>query len=667
MFNKFNEEVGLLKRGTITDIKWDQGYMLVQLTNNLSINGNKPIPKNIPLPHSLYYNNGMFIGAKPKVGTPVVVGQGVGGQYYFVSFLAENLDNVPDVDDDSILISLNEKTRILANQKNDITIGSSDHRIQTNTKSSFITTYFNNINNFSSGTRHVIGPIKRDLKPNTNFSQDVKLTDDIYSDKLFTIGLDPSAKTNNLLSGPNKNPALIESREIINEFLYSSDIQDEYNESILYNKNYTIKDDYTFPNRRKSRTDTLSLSLTSPNFLIETVKGTVVDIFGNILDLNRNPLPVGTNKATLRSDGKSPDKQDAYLQIRELQRKSIAYHFELNARKDLNTSNKITLPDINSNSNYSRNRSRFFFDVDKEGQFKINIPSSSEKGNVPLLTRYENYSTFGSEDNNNPNKLIFRNDNLDIFLDSFAAPKATLNNDGISFAEERGSIEILDDNSPATPIDRITNKHIKHGTAYHDILNSCFAHQTNDYLAYPTEWGKSNFPISDFPVLTVASSSIKISGPDANAGGRSGSLHMDGSFEWSIGANTVDRQSLWVDMAGGTVWNVGRDLRGNSAVMSMDGNVYWQVGGYGVSTDSRFSSEVNGYAGAVLDIRVLNSFGRATLIRVDNNGVSIMSPGNIAVHAGQNLKISADADIAIEAETVTIQGRGVLKELGGSI
>ncbi len=131
----------------------------------------------------------------------------------------------------------------------------------------------------------------------------------------------------------------------------------------------------------------------------------------------------------------------------------------MNARKETNTNNTIVLPDINSNTDYARNRARFFIDIDKEGQFKMNVPASSEKGNVSLLSRYENYSTFGEEDNKNPNKLVYREDNLDIFHDSFAAVPFIKD---ATYDGTKGIISIKSGDTVATPIDRLTKVNMKH-------------------------------------------------------------------------------------------------------------------------------------------------------------------------------------------------------------
>ena len=61
-----------------------------------------------------------------------------------------------------------------------------------------------------------------------------------------------------------------------------------------------------------------------------------------------------------------------------------------------NLSEIFGFDEVFPDADYGRQRSRFFIDIDKEGQFKLNVPASSEKGNVPILTRYENYSTINS-------------------------------------------------------------------------------------------------------------------------------------------------------------------------------------------------------------------------------------------------------------------------------
>jgi hypothetical protein len=671
--DKYNEEVGLLRRGWIDS--YDPATNTLQVKLNIApITSNNP-SFSVPAPHNLFYNNGLFMGSLPAQGTPVVVGQGSGGQYYYVSTLIENLPLLPDLVDGTLLVQANPQTKFSIDTSFNIKLGSDANELHINTSNNYISSNIDNEYFSTQASRRVKGLIKRDTMINTNFDQNTKLENDDYDSYYTIIPLDPSSTPTTVISGATKNPPFVEDREIYYEFQYDSDVDNDLIESALYG---TTASAAAIPpptlNRRTSRADTLSLTLAAPNYLMEVVKGTVVDIFGNLLDLNRNPLPVGQGSLTINA-ARSSNTVQSFLNIKAMERKTVAYHFELNARKDLTGQNgQEALPDINSNANYSRSRSRFFLDIDKEGQFKLNVPASSETGNIPLLSRYENFSTFSSSDNSNPNQLTFITDNKDIFLDSFASPIATPVTSGFTYATARGSITLQDGTGAnAAPLDRITSNilatptHIMHGTVFHDILQTCYVHQNSAFIDYQSGSTTVPIPLSQFPNLTdIVSTTIVTAGSGANAGGRSGSMNLDGSLEVNIGANTIDRQSLWVDTAGGMVWNVGRDNQGRSAMMSMNGDVYLQVGGFGVVGDSRFPSN-NQSKGGVFDIRVLDSGGKAHVIRFDDNGITIMSHGNMALFANQSLTISAGQNITIDCETLITQQRMVLKNAGGSI
>jgi hypothetical protein len=675
----FDPPVGLLQRGSITKYDPTHGTIEVQLNTAPAVKGQKRITAVMPAPYPMFYNNGLFMGTAPVQGTPVVVAQGLGGQYYFVSYVAENLPVVPILTQDELLIQSNDATYITLDTANNISIGSDNNQIHINTgnknfpKTNLITLNFQNENHFTQAYREVGGLVKRDLRPNVYFDPDSKLEDDSYDKKYKIIGLDPTVSSNDLVAGSNKNPPFVEHREMVYEFQYLSNVQDDLTEANLYSTMTQTAPIYTSPNRRRSRADTLSLSLVAPNYLMEQVKGTVVDIFGNILDINRVPIPVGQGQNTLNPSN-SQNKATAFTSIKALERNSVAYHFEINARKDLSQqtgSSETSLLDINEDQyNAKLLRSRFFFDVNKEGQFKLNVPSSSETGSVPLLARYENYSTFGPDDSGNPNKLWFRNDNLDIFLDGLAAYPTTPSIDGGFNANTNvhGSIKVMNGNAVATPIDRIDQNHMQHGTIFHDILQTCYVHQNNAFLNYQS--GENPMPINlsyIVPLSNVVSNTIYTGGMQANAGGRSGSISLDGSLELNIGANTVDRQSLWLDTAGGIVANIGRDRNSHSAIVSMNGDFYFQIGGFGVSGDTRFASLNNGNYGAVMDLRISTGGGYVNMIRVDQNGITIMSPGNISVHSKGNMTLTADGNMTLDAASMTIQQRFVLKDSGGSI
>jgi len=689
--SRLNPEVGLLQRGSIDSYDPNTDTLTVLLNTSSLPKPSSATKIKIPAPHSLFYNNGLYMGSFPVQGTPVVVGQSEGGAWHFVSFVAEDTTKVPSLSLGQLLLQANDATKLALDLQNNIQIGSDVNYIHIQTgnkntpKTNLITLNFQDENHINQGYREFGGIVKRDVGFNIYTNPDSKLEDDSIDSKYKPIGLDPQATANDTISGSSKNPPFVERREIVYEFQYKSDVRDDLYEVSRYSGTVSPKT-YTRPNRRKSRADTLSLSLVSPNYLLETVKGTVVDIFGNILDLNRNKLmgAIGTNPLGF---SQNTDIATSYQKMRALERKSVAYHFEINARKDLSVqtgTSTAALLDYNSDTyNAKLLRSRFFFDVDKEGQFKLNVPASSETGNIPLPVRYENYSTVSTNDSNNPDQLWFRNDGLDILLDSIAAPRVSPG-DGAFSSTGHGSISLKDDSGDAGPLDRISSTssspvHIKHGTVHHDILNTCYMHQSNDRIGYVLGTNTTPWDISYIvPLSKVVSDTIRLGGsgpPDQggpNAGGRSGAINMDGSLELNIGANTIDRQSLWLDTAGGIVANIGRDRQNNSAIVGMDGNLYIQVGGFTVSGDTRFVGS-NGEMGApgtpaaVLDLRVATGGGTVAMLRIDSKGVTVMSPQDLNIIAKNNIRIQADSHIEIEADNVTIQQRVVTKIQGGSI
>lgn len=697
--NSFDTPPGLIRRGTIVGYDANTNMLQVRLIETTSLGG-----KSLPIPVPAYFahsdSNGAFVGALPTKGTTVTLSQATGGQYYIINYQQENLSNIPDLEPGELLfqgasnssfISLNKDNNIyIGTETNNVHIfpGSSKYK-----KSNLITVNFENENHFNEAYREIGGVVKRDIRPNPNaasFTGSTKLEDDSYDPLYSIIGMDPLSTANDLINGPTKNPPFVEHREITYEFQYQSIVDSDTIESNKYSSTLQASPSYMTPNRRSSRADILSLSLVAPNFLIEEVKGTVVDVFGNILDINRNAIPIGLSPTTtFRTNGTtaSTNAQQSYLTIRSLERKSIAYHFEINARKDPSPPIPGDLSINADNYNAKLQRSRFSFDIDKEGQFKLNVPASSESGNVPLLVRAENYSTFGTTDNSNPNQTWFtpspNNTGQDIFLDSFAAPAIDVNDTGVPLFNQsfiHGSIQLVDGSNGADqgPADRISqfvdnnSINIRHGTAYHDILQTGYLFRSSQSLSFPTgavDNVNVDYISSDAPTQAApASSKITVSGSSANAGGRSGSINADGMLEFNIGANTVDRQSLWMDTAGGAVINLGRDKDQRSLVLGMDGHAFIQVGGYGVQvSDARFANlGQDGLVNGIFDLRVYNG-GYTHMIRVDGNGITIMSPGAIGIHSEQALTLSCDGNIDIDCENLTVQGRLVNKIFGGSI
>lgn len=618
-----------------------------------------------------YYGTGQdfthFIGGMPQEGTPVTLAAGDGGEYFIVSTQVRNL---PKIEGDSLLIQSDDEHRINLSPSKGISVGNSLNKLRIHPTKSIVSDNFDTKYNFSEASLSVEGVIKRDLNPKSGIDHRESLEG--FEDDLKTICLDPSVpeRTGALAQskGKNSNNAsrnypFVEKREIVYEFAHSTGYSTDEEESLTFDgkKKKIVNATY---DRREARTDTLSLSLVAPNILMETVKGTVVDVYGNILDINRNIIPAGKEKDLTFRDNTKPI--DVFRRLRNIERKSIAYHFEINSRKaPENPRGFVAPPDIDDSDNYSRSRSRFFMDVDKEGQLKVNVPASSETGNISLLARYENYSTIKAKQRGeNPDNLPFEgqpeNKDLrrDIFLDSFAFLGGTITID-----------DSANDSAFVPPYDRIGESPMKHGTAYHDITQTLKAHRSA--VTHPYEPQVNTFAsIFNSAPKNYVSTSINVSGDTANAGGRSGNFNFDGSIEINAGANTVDKQSVWLDTQGSFIGNIGRDNNHVSMGLSMTGDLLIEVGGSDVyfddgsllaagdvvTTDPRFAGKNFAWRPGAVDIRVWDKNHEFTVVRIDNDGVSVSTPGHVAIVANQSMTLKAHTFINMEAERVLFWG-----------
>ena len=560
---------------------------------------------------------------------------------------------------------------------NEISLGSALSSLDLDIKRDIINHDFYNEYKFTSANREILGTIKRDIQENSlrNIEGSV-LYDNNYDDNLWVVGMDPSASPSPVTSGNIiRNLSLAESRKIIYEFENIGEGQNFEADNIEISKldsNYKrIKSKEV--QRNESRAVSFGLNLYYPNHLFEEVLGTGVDSFGNILDLNRAILPLGKGDLSLNDNASS---KDAFSKIRNVHRKAIAYHFEINTRKENGAIQKVIrgddgIPEIKESEgsipgayevlsvedfdNYARDRSRFFFDVDKEGQFKLNVPMSSETGNIPLHTRYVNSSVlaFSNDDINSPNDFLLEDQGVDIYLENYTFNPVT---NGVTLKGEEGDIG---------PIDRKSGKAMKLNVVYHDITQAGYQFtkkrleddEGNLLVRYQPD-SSINKRQLDIQLDKIITSEINISGSNANAGGRSGTINLDGFLSWSIGANTVDRQSLWLDTAGGIISTIGRDRRGVSYLGNYDGDVLMQIGGKTIDTnpdkikDTRFAKENDTAQSGVLDIRVIKSDGQMTIVRIDESGVSIATQGRFEVMSEQDIVFNSNSNILFDAPNI---------------
>jgi hypothetical protein len=339
-------------------------------------------------------------------------------------------------------------------------------------------------------------------------------------------------------------------------------------------------------------------------------------------------------------------------------RRSVKYHFELNARKDIHGSEPDPIARGEFPKDNAKQHGRFSIDIDAEGLTKVNIPASSETGNVPILGRYlvtkdaANSGAF-KDSSVNGEKVDVRFaqfgalDGYDGYY-SFAGQK--LASDGYEYLPK--SIHEYVAPGEAKPPKTTNNLSITVGTAFHDMIG-----ETASSVFGPDGYGPKiplNGTTTTLPLKPeVRNVAETLNNPALpNAGGRSLHLNLDGSLEASIGADTVDRKSMMLDLAGGTVSHFGRDANGRSIIHQSDGDIIIQVGGHGVN-DSRFPND--GYAqqqpGRV-EVHFVRPGKAPHRILIDEGGITIESASDMVLWAEDNLSIHAGANILINGENI---------------
>lgn len=222
---------------------------------------------------------------------------------------------------------------------------------------------------YTNASKEVSGPVRRmsganrNLFPRPDLSQTPLFADTEYATRTvpygFFVGDRPLRRS---YKKRKRNPEISEYRMVINEFStdymftgFDDEVARATNSVGMYDNMETFK-------RNREQGNTLHMA---EHELIEVIGGNLVDINGNILDLNYNPLSYGDNNSV-------PTSQLAinYDRARRISRRGIGYHFQLS------TNTRST--DVSESS------SNFIFDIDKEGLLKVNIPASTDTGNIPF-------------------------------------------------------------------------------------------------------------------------------------------------------------------------------------------------------------------------------------------------------------------------------------------
>lgn len=488
--------------------------------------------------------------------------------------------------------------------------------------------YFKNKYENTESHRRISGLILRDLReaPSNVDTQRDKLFDASFDSNMAAIGKNPllpyNRVTTNYSTGSEpagfRNPALTEHRTLVYECALSDrvGVVDEEIERAKANSDVGYLNEAD--RRDMQRPDVLNLGPNTPNLLYENIIGTTVDIYGNILDLNRNRIQFPDLDAQASADQTNKFIRDTDL----LLRRSIKYHLEINSKKNKSQAGEPKLDggdDAAIKTGYSH--SRFSVDIDGEGLTKINIPASTNTGNIPLLARYvkdvdrENSKPFAEYSHRDK-------DRLDVRHLGFGG------GDGI-----RVTPKYAPSNYSATGT---AQAFVNYRTAYHDIFNIILEDEQlflnpsihND----PTD--KANL---------------------ANAGGRSMHANLDGSLEMNVGRDISDNKSILLDTAGSFISHIGRDVRGNSIVTQTDGNVYVQLGGAvspGQSTPA---------PSPTFKIYVKTNGNNDThIISIGEAGIEITSASktDVKIAAGRDLILSAARNVRTGGSRIEFYGDG---------
>ena len=490
--------------------------------------------------------------------------------------------------------------------------------------------YFKNKYENTEAYRKVSGIILRDLraKPRSIDSSYNKLLSIDYDSELSVIGRNPDMGFNKLTTKSSiasealsfRNPALVENRTLTYEYALK-DMVDGFDEEVKRLEADADRDFLTQASRRDmQRTDVLNLGMHAPNLLHETIVGTAVDIYGNILDINRNKI-LFSARGEPNSQSSSSDGVAASLKTNlALLRRSIKYHFELNSRKSTDTvppPRLDSVTDSNATNGIGHSHSRFAIDIDGEGLMKINVPASSNTGNIPLLSRYVNSSR--SDEVRNDGQFRDKN-RIDLQHFSFGA----------------GAGLALDPSY--APTDILSQSRFKYHTAYHDILNTVSEAQLSEIIS---------------PTLI---NSITDTAKSQNAGGRSVHANLDGSLEMNIGRDIADKKSIVIDTAGSIVSRIGMDKHSHSVLSQLDGNVYIQVGGDHIAEDEQNDSPV-----VKIFVKVKsadNDTAGYHTITLDSSGIHFESSQDtdIEIKSGGDLKLVAEGQTLLSGKSIALYG-----------
>jgi len=509
----------------------------------------------------------------------------------------------------------------------------------------------------------VSGVVRREPVVQQSLRSDERLANPGFDDFLKQIGRDPSLEIVKLTeqAGERRNPPLVEQRSVVYEFSRDFAATDPTKEKKLYEGDRRASFSDIKTERQGSRTDAFGLGPLQYNLLSETLIGTAVDVYGNVLDLNRNVIPV----QSFQSADESTRIGAQYAALR----RSLKLHVELNSRKAAELVDKDSTrgsfdgyrsPEIISD------HSRWSIDVDGEGQTKINIPASSSTGNIPVHARYVSsaYLVEGSE-GLSPTDYEIRNSGStanDGSQETELGPKRDILHLNYSSVSKENGVPISGTYAPESLNFRKGSSGQRdfrwtmpyHDPGFRDVLDlkTTIGVSSKWYIdGYATRYPRVTYrDIFDSDVLSATL--LSNGGSDANAGGRSLNINADGSLELSVGLDQADGKSIVLDTAGSLIGRLGKDKLNNSVMLAGDGNATIVLGASSKATDESKTQASN------LKIFVHSDTGPASIEVINGNIYLRSAPEkNIVFEAAKNVIINAGDTVLINGERMGLFGK----------
>lgn len=476
------------------------------------------------------------------------------------------------------------------------------------------------LNAISSAGRTFSGRLlKRDLGFTKEISHLYSANIDPYNENSIMMGIYGSSAENYAIFGRPRNPILTFSKKIINHVADSAKFFGlERERELLKAKNisqFISEVEKALYNKTRSEQNFLLLA---PDQLLEFSAGNITNNAGELLNINYvNNL----NSFKKPKDYFKISESADFNLARDIYNRSIAAHFQLNANKEV--------------SDYFDLSKNFRVVLDKEGVLKLNIPKSSDFGNIlyPDSTKISNTNYLLHNSYSNISKaekipITLRNsDGAAVFPQiSSTMLNRTLRSTGIEFSNTNSYFQ--NNNLDAVRVN-LTKYHNMYAVcelltanyieeifipqlasfdiAQHivvgNIYEKLFERWGSDYKSSISRPGNKEFhsdvvatalispaePVINPGGVTYVSGQLKRSTPYSNSSADtsnpryssvSANINFEGSIESSVGADSADGKSITLDTKGAVVAWLGKDNRGRSLALQTDGDVMVNIGGH---------------------------------------------------------------------------------------